>query len=107
MKYIINSYEVSVATGMSHRNLKRKIRGSKKDIGIIQRIEHLGGNVEDYLKLTRYADGNGKFGECYIFTELGYNFLLILLLVIEVAGCLNITQRKQLEQKTSKPGRGV
>ena len=76
MKYVINSYEVSVATGMSHRNLLRKIRGSKKDIGIIQRIEELGENVDDYLKLAGNVDGNGKMGNCYLFTELGFNFLL-------------------------------
>lgn len=76
MEYVINSYEVSVATGMSHRNLLRKIRGSKKDIGIIQRIEDLGENVDDYLKLAGNVDGNGKMGPCYLFTELGYNFIL-------------------------------
>ena len=76
MQYVINSLEVATATGMSHNNLMRKIRGSSKDIAIISRIEDLGQNVEDYMIPSGFADENGKIVSGYIFTKLGYDFLL-------------------------------
>ena len=76
MEYVINSLEIAEATGMTHRNLMRKIRGSSQDVGIITRIEKLGRNVEDYMIPSGFSDEHGNMTAGYIFTKVGYDFLL-------------------------------
>lgn len=77
----ITSLEVAEMMGIEHKEILKKLEGTKradgsaKQIGIIPVLTKGNFPLSDYFVLSSYKDKSGKENKCYLLTKLGCDFL--------------------------------
>lgn len=74
-KTTITTLEVAEMMEVPHKDILKKLEGSKDRKGYMEILTERQMSPSDYFSLSSYKDASGKENKCYAVTKLGCDFL--------------------------------